>query len=306
MSLRIAIVAPAGVLRSIIASHLGRVGHELHAVADWASVPSEPSLRPQLVIVDSQVAAPWPSPDLPKVVYGDSCSHAGRNAIAKPDDLTADRARFLSALETEIARVAPADEGTREVKNPVRAIMIGSSTGGTEALRAVLEHWPSSCPPTVVCQHIPKGYTQSLAKSLNKHVRPEVIEGAEGLSLKRGQVMIAPANDRHSILKRLGAEVKLAFEDGPRLHQQRPAVDRLFESASSALGKYALGIILTGMGRDGAAGLLAMRKAGSYTIGQDEASSIVYGMPKEAHRLGAVTEQLALPQIGPAVAKILR
>lgn len=176
-----------------------------------------------------------------------------------------------------------------------KVIALGASTGGTEALRTVLEVLPKQCPGIVMAQHMPAGFTASFAERLNSLCEIEVKEAADGDWVVPGRALLAPGNF-HLKLDRDGARYLVRVIDGPRVNRHKPSVDALFESVARVAGKNALGAVMTGMGNDGAAGLLSMRKAGAPTIGQDEATCVVYGMPKEAAALGAV--QIVSPLSG--------
>jgi two-component system chemotaxis response regulator CheB len=165
-------------------------------------------------------------------------------------------------------------------------VCIGASTGGTESLRVVLEALPADSPGIIVVQHMPEQFTAALARRLNTLSNMEVREAVDGDTVLRGHVLIAPGN-RHMLLRRSGARYYVEIKDGPLVSRHRPSVDVLFRSAAHHAGANALGIIMTGMGDDGARGLLEMRQAGAATIAQDEASCVVFGMPKEAIALGA-------------------
>ncbi|MCE7973701.1 MAG: chemotaxis response regulator protein-glutamate methylesterase [Leptolyngbya sp. PLA1] len=164
---------------------------------------------------------------------------------------------------------------------------LGASTGGTEALRVVLEGLPKQCPGILVTQHMPEGFTASFAERLNSLCELEVKEAADGDWVVPGRALLAPGN-RHLKLDRDGARYIARVVDGPRVSRHRPSVDVLFESVARVAGRNAMGVIMTGMGNDGAAGMLSMRNAGAVTVGQDEASCVVYGMPKEALKAGGV------------------
>ncbi|MGA7673730.1 MAG: chemotaxis response regulator protein-glutamate methylesterase [Rhizomicrobium sp.] len=187
---------------------------------------------------------------------------------------------------------------TRSDFDPGQSIIaIGSSTGGVEALIEVLSHFPENCPPTVITQHMPARFTTTFAERLDRLCKPSVTEATDGAKLSVGQIYLAPGTDTH--LEVVGAgTLKCRLNGAPLVGGHRPSVDILFESVARAARHNGVGVILTGMGRDGAAGLLAMRKENAATIGQDEASSIVYGMPRVAFELGAVEQQLPLEQIG--------
>jgi two-component system chemotaxis response regulator CheB len=168
-----------------------------------------------------------------------------------------------------------------------KIIAIGASTGGTEAIKNVLTRFPPNISGILVVQHMPPKFTGSFAERLNELCQIQVAEAKDGDTITNGKALIAPGNF-HMVLKRRGAEYFVQIKKGPLVHYQRPSVDVLFKSVARYAGSNALGIILTGMGRDGAQGLLSMKKAGAVTIAQDEASCVVFGMPKEAVRIGAV------------------
>ncbi|WP_300577552.1 chemotaxis response regulator protein-glutamate methylesterase [Phenylobacterium sp.] len=173
---------------------------------------------------------------------------------------------------------------------------LGASTGGTEALRAVLEVLPANAPGIIVVQHMPESFTAAFAKRLNTLCEVEVKEAQDGDPVLRGHVLIAPG-DRHMMLERRGARYHVSVRSGPPVSRHRPSVDVLFRSAARAAGANAMGVIMTGMGDDGARGLLEMKEAGAPTVAQDEATSIVFGMPKEAIGRGGARKILPLDQI---------
>lgn len=168
-----------------------------------------------------------------------------------------------------------------------KVIAIGASTGGTEAIKNVLMRLPYNTPGIVVVQHMPAQFTSSFAMRLNELCQMNVKEAENGDTVMKGQVLIAPGN-YHMLFKRSGSRYYVEVKTGPLVHYQRPAVDVLFKSVARFAGANALGIILTGMGKDGAQGMVEMKKAGAINIAQDEKSSVVFGMPKEAIHLGAV------------------
>jgi len=176
-------------------------------------------------------------------------------------------------------------------------IAVGASTGGVEALITLLAGFPANCPPTVIVQHMPATFTTSFAARLDRLCRPQVEEARSGAPLAVGKIYLAPGGERHMEVGGEGARRHCRLVTGDKVTGHRPSVDRLFHSVVRAAGRQAVGAILTGMGSDGAAGLKAMRTAGSMTIGQDEATSTVYGMPAAAHAIGAVAEQLPLRRI---------
>lgn len=176
-------------------------------------------------------------------------------------------------------------------------IAIGSSTGGVEALEAVLSEFPDNCPPTLITQHMPATFLQTFATRLDTIISPKVAVATEGARLEKGHIFIAPGGEHH-LEVRGNLNFTCHLRSGETVSGHRPSVDVLFSSIAKCVGRRGVGAILTGMGRDGAKGLLEMRQAGARTIGQDESSSVVYGMPKVAHELGAVQMQKPLRSIG--------
>ena len=197
-------------------------------------------------------------------------------------------------------RAKPRTFGTAMASTTHKIIAIGASTGGTEAIKDVLCRFPANAPGTVVVQHMPAYFTTSFAERLNQLCAMEVREAQDGDSVRPGLVLIAPGNF-HMLLKRSGARYYVEVRDGPTVCLQRPSVDVLFKSTARVAGANAVGAILTGMGSDGAKGLLEMRQAGAWTVAQDERTSVVYGMPAKAMECGAACSQLPLPAIGDAL-----
>lgn len=189
--------------------------------------------------------------------------------------------------------------GNRQVavNNKNLVVAIGASTGGTEAIASVIKEFGTDIPGVVVVQHMPAGFTEMYASRLNDQCRVKVKEAKSGDVVLPGQVLIAPGGDAHMRLVDNGEGYQVVLRNGPKVNGHCPSVDVLFHSVAEVAGDRALGIILTGMGGDGAQGLLAMRKAGAQTIGQDESTCIVYGMPKVAYDIGAVAYQEKLPDI---------
>ncbi len=186
-----------------------------------------------------------------------------------------------------------------------KIILIGASTGGTQAVYEILKKLPRNMPPTLVVQHMPEKFTNMYAERLNNSCVVEVREAKDGDKLYPGLVLIAPG-DYHMRLKARGNEFYVQCFKGEKVNGHCPSVDVLFESAANLLGKNAIGVILTGMGYDGAKGLLNMRKNGATTIGQDEQSSVVYGMPKVAFDIGAVEKQVSLENIAKCIGLMLK
>lgn len=181
-----------------------------------------------------------------------------------------------------------------------RLVAIGTSTGGTQALEAVLTAIPRVCPGMVIVQHMPEKFTAAFAERLNSICQIEVLEAKTGDRVIPGRALIAPGG-RHMMVKRSGAQYHVEVVEGPLVNRHRPSVDVLFRSVAKFAGRNALGIIMTGMGDDGAAGLLEMRKAGAKTVGQNEATCVVYGMPKEAMKRGATEREVPLSAIAPEI-----
>ena len=186
-----------------------------------------------------------------------------------------------------------------------KIIAIGASTGGTEAICSILKQLPPAMPGIVIVQHIPPGFSRMFAERLNNQLPLKVKEAKDGDWVEAGTVLIAPG-DRHMMVKKIGERLKVEVFYGDKQNGHCPSVDILFESVAKACGRNAVGVILTGMGYDGAKGLLTMRRKGARTIGQDEQSSVVYGMPKVAYELGAVERQSALFSIPKLILSMLR
>ena len=176
-------------------------------------------------------------------------------------------------------------------------VAIGASTGGTEAIASIIKDFKPDIPGTVIVQHMPPGFTEMYAKRLNDQCKVRVKEARNGDIVTQGQVLIAPGGDEHMSVVKVGENYQVILKSGPKVNGHCPSVDVLFDSVAKVVGKNALGIILTGMGGDGAKGLKKMKDAGAMTIGQDESTSIVYGMPKVAFDIGAVTYQEKLSDI---------
>ncbi len=185
-----------------------------------------------------------------------------------------------------------------------QVIAIGASTGGTEALKTVLTRMPPNSPGIVVVQHMPANFTTAFAERLNSLCQITVKEARDNDSVTIGSALIAPGNF-HMILRRSGARYYVEIKTGPMVHHQRPAVDILFKSSAKNAGANAIGVILTGMGADGAEGLLEMKKTGARTIAQDEATCVVFGMPKEAIKMGAADRVVPLNQIASEIVRMV-
>ena len=207
--------------------------------------------------------------------------------------------RHHSAPQIQPVATAPA----ADFRVGRKIVAIGSSTGGVEALIAVLQKFPRNCPPTVITQHMPPTFTKSFAERLNRLCAPVVEEATDGARLEIGKIYLAPGGERHLQVSNASAPCCRLVERAP-VNGHRPSVDVLFDSVAELAGRNAVGVILTGMGRDGASGLLKMRHAGARTIGQNEKTCVVYGMPRVAYELGAVEHQLPLTSIGEEILKL--
>ena len=196
--------------------------------------------------------------------------------------------------------VLPKPSPTAMIQTTEKVVAVGASTGGTEALREFLEALPADAPGIVIVQHMPEVFTARFAERVNQICRITVKEAADNDSVIRGQALIAPGN-RHLLLKRSGARYFVELRDGPLVSRHRPSVDVLFRSAARYAGRNCIGAIMTGMGDDGAKGMLEMKEAGAYTIAQDEATCVVFGMPAEAIKLGGVDKVLPLHGIAPEI-----
>ncbi|MDI9554149.1 MAG: chemotaxis response regulator protein-glutamate methylesterase [Pseudomonadota bacterium] len=239
--------------------------------------------------------------------------------IAKPGaaytvgDMSAQLAeKIRAASRARIVKQQGDGPGNGGSPEPVRAqarttnqvIAIGASTGGTVARKAVLTRMPGNTPGTVGGQHMPANFTTAVAERLNGLCPMTVKEAKNNDSVSQGTVLIAPGNF-HMLLRRSGARYYVEVKDGPMVHHQRPAVDVLFKSVAQVAGANSIGVILTGMGADGAAGMLEMKRAGARTIAQDENSCVVFGMPKEAIKLGGADRVLPLDQIAGELVRMM-
>ena len=197
---------------------------------------------------------------------------------------------------TADAMLPPPSTAHAMARTTETVVCIGASTGGTESLREVLEVLPSTAPGIVIVQHMPEKFTAAFARRLDSLCEVEVKEAVDGDAVIRGRVLIAPGN-QHTLLERSGARYHVSVRTGPLVARHRPSVDVLFRSAARSAGSNAVGVIMTGMGDDGARGLEEMKRAGAYTLAQDEATSVVFGMPKEAIARGAASKVVALSAI---------
>jgi two-component system chemotaxis response regulator CheB len=207
------------------------------------------------------------------------------------------RAALKAAVPAHTAdAVLPLRKRPALVTTTDKVLALGASTGGTEALRTILEAMPADAPGLLVVQHMPEVFTRAFAERLDRTCRIEVKEAVDGDRVLEGRALVAPG-DKHMLLRRSGGHYAVEVSDGPLVSRHRPSVDVLFRSVAIAAGPNAVGAVLTGMGDDGAAGLLEMKQAGAATLAQDEASSVVFGMPKEAIQLGAVDDVVPLERM---------
>ena len=213
-------------------------------------------------------------------------------------------ARLKRHMSTPVKKSATADAVLPVVSNRIssteKLIIVGASTGGTEAIKEFLIRMPPDSPGILVTQHMPEGFTQSFANRMNSICKISVTEARGGERILPGHAFIAPGHS-HLLLKRSGANYITELNHGEPVSRHRPSVDVLFRSAANYAGKNAIGVILTGMGKDGAAGMLEMHKAGAYNFAQDEASCVVFGMPKEAIAAGGVNEVISLKDMAKCV-----
>ena len=243
------------------------------------------------------------------------------DCVAKPSSTSPHSLDRLAEAVRVAARAHPTSIGRRPsassddvhpsaahlARSDVRLVAMAASTGGVEALIRVFSQLSPNAPPIAVVQHMPPLFTASFAQRLDRLSAVTVTEAVDGAPLGIGQAVVAPGGERHlEVVATPNGSLRCRLADGPLESGHCPSADRLFHSAARAVQARAIGVILTGMGRDGAAGLLAMRQAGAHTIGQDEATSVVFGMPNVAQRLGAVAEQLPLGCIAEGIARALR
>jgi two-component system chemotaxis response regulator CheB len=338
--IRVLVVDDSAFVRRVLSDELGRhpditvVGT---AIDPYAAREQIVRLRPDVVTLDvemprmdglsflSKLMRHLPTP----VVVVSSLAQAGSEVavralalgavevVAKPGSalsvqgVVADLARAVRTAAA--ARVRPAAGGTAPAHaappSPLfgtthKVLAIGASTGGTQAIERVLRALPPDAPGTVIVQHMPRDFTAAFARRLDGLCAVTVREAADGDAVVPGAALVAPGGF-HLVVQRSGARYVARVKDGPPVHHQRPAVDVLFGSVARHAGPNAVGVLLTGMGADGARGLLAMREAGAHTIAQDEATSVVYGMPAEAARLGAAAEILPLGDVAEAALRAL-
>ncbi|MCT8342994.1 chemotaxis response regulator protein-glutamate methylesterase [Photorhabdus kleinii] len=215
-----------------------------------------------------------------------------REGMLAYSELIAEKIRTAAQAKLSVPIITPVSSAPLSFKpllSSEKLIAVGASTGGTEAIKNLLQPLPVTSPALLITQHMPPGFTRSFAERLNKLSQITVKEAENGERILPGHAYIAPG-DRHMELCRNGADYQVLISDAPAVNRHRPSVDVLFRSIAKFAGKNAVGVLLTGMGSDGAAGLLEMKQAGAYTLAQDEASCVVFGMPRAAIQMGAVDE----------------
>ncbi|HEY9056477.1 MAG TPA: chemotaxis response regulator protein-glutamate methylesterase [Aurantimonas sp.] len=263
------------------------------------------TLRPTPVIMVSNLTAPGAAVTLEALELGafDCIAKpgAGSNTFDILPDLVKEANHAKAGLvKRRMAAVEHRANGTAQTlarsQSGPDLIGIGSSTGGVEALMQVLAEFPADCPPTLIVQHLPAAFTASFAARLNRTCPAHVSEAKDGEAIRQGHVYLAPGGSRHMMLRK-GTQPTIALVADEPVCGHRPSVDVLFASIAKHFKDRSTGVILTGMGRDGAQGLLQMRKAGSRTLAQDEETSLVYGMPRVAHEIGAAQKRLPLSRV---------
>ncbi|MEO0036273.1 MAG: chemotaxis response regulator protein-glutamate methylesterase [Pseudomonadota bacterium] len=273
------------------------------------------TLRPMPVVMVSSLTAQGAAVSLRALELG------AVDVVCKPSDAAAAgfEARRVELIEkvkaAAVARLRPRDAATRAqpgrlstsqlYRSSEKLVAIGASTGGVEALRDIIVAMPADAPPIVIAQHIPPRFSASFADRLNGLAAMRVKEAENGERILAGHAYIAPG-DRHLLVRRSGATLVAHLDDGPLVSGHKPSVDALFHSVATTCGAKAVGAILTGMGRDGADGLLAMRQAGADTLGEEESSCVVYGMPKAARDNGASQRELPLGRIAEEILRLCR
>jgi two-component system chemotaxis response regulator CheB len=216
-------------------------------------------------------------------------------------------AKIKSAALAKVSRAAPCQPKKTDslrFKTTEKVIAIGASTGGTEAIKAVLTQLPVDSPGIVITQHMPPGFTTSFAKRLDSMCRINVIEAKGGERIVPGHAYLAPG-DKHLTVIRSGADYKIVLTDGPRVSGHKPSVDVMFQSVAEAVASNALAVILTGMGKDGALGIRCIAEQGGFTMAQDEASSLIFGMPQEAIKTGCVKQIVSLDEVSQKLIEVL-
>jgi len=272
------------------------------------------SLRPMPVVMVSTLTEAGAEATLEALEIG------AVDFVAKPkNDVASAMGELAEMLQAKIkaaararfrprrAEAAPPPRPRAKIGRPTgKLLLIGASTGGVEALKALLMQLPEDCPPTLITQHMPERFTAAFAQRLNRECPMNVSEAVDGERIEVGHVYIAPGGSHHLELSRNGGHFACKLIDAPPMSGHRPSVDVLFRSGARTAARNIVSVILTGMGKDGAQGMLELRQAGATTLGQDEASSLVYGMPRAAFECGAVMRQYPLAKMGDAVVEAVK
>ncbi|WP_432736336.1 protein-glutamate methylesterase/protein-glutamine glutaminase [Maridesulfovibrio sp. FT414] len=222
------------------------------------------------------------------------CDVVKAAALTRPKKLSARPMAVQPKLNADA--MLPKARPSTSLQTTEKVVLVGASTGGTEAIQNFLTRMPRDCPGIAIVQHMPEKFTAAFAARLNSLCQITVKEAVDGDSILRGQALIAPGN-KHMLVKRSGARYYVEIKDGPLVSRHRPSVDVLFRSGAISAGKNAVAVIMTGMGDDGAKGMKEMHESGTYTIAQDEASCVVFGMPQEAIKAGGVDKVVSLNNI---------
>ena len=262
-------------------------------------------LRPMPVVMVSTLTRAGADATLDALEIG-AVDCIAKPSITDPDAFADLPLKVIAAAHAQVrvsSPQAPEPAQAHGYASDGRIVAIGASTGGVEALLRVLSAYPTDCPPTLITQHMPAAFTPSFAARLNRVCTPTVKEAEDGAPLAPGVVHLAPGGVGHLEISGREGAWRCRIRRDEAVNGHRPSVDVMFSSVAKAAGPRSVGVLLTGMGRDGAAGLLEMRRAGAATFGQDEASSVIYGMPKAAFEMGAVARQLPLGRIGHEVVR---
>lgn len=264
-------------------------------------------LRPMPVVMVSSLTQAGADITLRALEIG-AVDCVGKAGFGSADAMAEIAAKVKAAAQASVRpRLSPETEPAVSAADPAYRpsgdiVAIGASTGGVEALLSLLGGFPANCPPTVITQHMPAAFTTSFAARLDRACAAHVSVPAQGAPLEIGQVYLAPGGETHlEVVRHATGRMHCRLTEGELVSGHRPSIDVLLRSVAQTAGGRSVGALLTGMGRDGAQGLLAMRQAGARTLGQDAASCVVYGMPKAAHEIGAVEQQLPLAAMGGAI-----
>jgi two-component system chemotaxis response regulator CheB len=312
--LRAGLAVDAG-LRVVGEAADARLAHELLHRERPDVVVLEPELDGAVELLRGYMdASPTPTVLVSAQPHGANAraarAHGGVDVLARPrpgrDGALQRQLRLIGARVKAAAGVAPDEAFDAPQLGAHSVVAIGSSTGGIEALTRILPAFGAQSPPLVIVQHIPAGFSASLAQRLDSLGRLRVREAVDGDALQPGLALLAPGGVRHMVVERVGAQLRVRLLDGAPVNYSRPSVDVLFESVARHVGAHAGAALLTGMGRDGASGMLEIRRRGGHTVAQDEATSVVFGMPQMAQRLGAAEAVAPLPEIPSTLARLMR